>query len=310
MSSESIFDNLRALENDQLTFPNLEYNTVGNYLIVNAISSLSFKEIDAKIKLALTDFQLTLIDKKADAQHILICDGPELVDVEYNGAVDYQIEYQMKARDPYVPAEYSSNHILTENMVIAEIHPTPAEQLLDKINSTSVPENATVLSKGSYYVPQEQIDKLDKILANCPDCKDGFYYPLFGPPEPCQTCKKPLPKYKQEVDQFRNDFQNHLLVKLQNIDLNSITILSDTIPNDRWYINDTIGHDSLFEIASNTSAEAFATMFYGRIKSEIIRLVGNQSYVRLNFTDSSIILGYDGLRQAHIMQIVFNMERK
>ncbi len=22
----------------------------------------------------------------------------------------------------------------------------------------------------------------------CPDCKDGFYYPLVGPPEPCLTC--------------------------------------------------------------------------------------------------------------------------
>lgn len=22
----------------------------------------------------------------------------------------------------------------------------------------------------------------------CPDCKDGFYYPFVGPPEPCQTC--------------------------------------------------------------------------------------------------------------------------
>lgn len=23
---------------------------------------------------------------------------------------------------------------------------------------------------------------------SCPDCKDGFYYPLMGPKEPCQTC--------------------------------------------------------------------------------------------------------------------------
>lgn len=23
---------------------------------------------------------------------------------------------------------------------------------------------------------------------SCPDCKDGFYYPLIGPREPCQTC--------------------------------------------------------------------------------------------------------------------------
>ncbi len=24
---------------------------------------------------------------------------------------------------------------------------------------------------------------------SCPDCKDGFYYPFVGEPEPCQTCK-------------------------------------------------------------------------------------------------------------------------
>jgi len=23
----------------------------------------------------------------------------------------------------------------------------------------------------------------------CPDCKDGFYYPLVGPPEPCLACE-------------------------------------------------------------------------------------------------------------------------
>lgn len=27
----------------------------------------------------------------------------------------------------------------------------------------------------------------------CPDCKDGFYYPLIGPPEPCQTCQTVSP---------------------------------------------------------------------------------------------------------------------
>jgi len=26
---------------------------------------------------------------------------------------------------------------------------------------------------------------------SCPDCKDGFYYPLVGPPEPCQACATP-----------------------------------------------------------------------------------------------------------------------
>jgi len=28
---------------------------------------------------------------------------------------------------------------------------------------------------------------------SCPDCKDGFYYPFVGPPEPCQTCTSSTP---------------------------------------------------------------------------------------------------------------------
>ena len=35
--------------------------------------------------------------------------------------------------------------------------------------------------------------EVDKILVKtnngCPDCKDGFYYPLIGSPEPCRICK-------------------------------------------------------------------------------------------------------------------------
>lgn len=26
-------------------------------------------------------------------------------------------------------------------------------------------------------------------IRTCPDCSDGFYYPLTGPREPCRTCK-------------------------------------------------------------------------------------------------------------------------
>lgn len=39
-------------------------------------------------------------------------------------------------------------------------------------------------------------------LANpikCKDCKDGYYYPLVGSPEPCQTCSKPSECFIQDV---------------------------------------------------------------------------------------------------------------
>ena len=38
---------------------------------------------------------------------------------------------------------------------------------------------------------QNQIAEMcaNSVETICPDCKDGFYYPLVGKPEPCRTCK-------------------------------------------------------------------------------------------------------------------------
>ena len=152
-----IFQRLRSLENDQLTFLELELDNDYTNLIVSAVSSLSFEEIDSKIKLALNDFNLILSNKSEHAQHNLILDGPELIDVEFNGAVDFAIEYRMEAKTPgelFVPAEHASEEILTENAVLSDV------------------DHSFAYTKH-----------------NCPDCKDGFYYPLIGPPEPCRTCK-------------------------------------------------------------------------------------------------------------------------
>lgn len=33
----------------------------------------------------------------------------------------------------------------------------------------------------------------------CPDCKDGFYYPLIGPPENCQTCNLEKPQAEDRM---------------------------------------------------------------------------------------------------------------
>lgn len=35
---------------------------------------------------------------------------------------------------------------------------------------------------------QVEVQKVEPVN-KCPDCKDGFYYPLVGPKEPCPTCK-------------------------------------------------------------------------------------------------------------------------
>lgn len=42
-------------------------------------------------------------------------------------------------------------------------------------------------------LPKQLLDFLAKgaETSQCKDCKDGYYYPLLGPREACQTCKRP-----------------------------------------------------------------------------------------------------------------------
>lgn len=52
---------------------------------------------------------------------------------------------------------------------------------------------------------------IDKPIKNdCPDCKDGFYYPLIGEPEPCQTCKGEVCPEPPDSCSNCNDTNYHL----------------------------------------------------------------------------------------------------
>jgi len=46
--------------------------------------------------------------------------------------------------------------------------------------------------KTSIRVAKDSVDRfgksIERLKMTCPDCKDGFYYPLIGPPETCRTC--------------------------------------------------------------------------------------------------------------------------
>ena len=72
-----------------------------------------------------------------------------------DGAFEYEFNKVPKG-ELFIPAKYASEEIATENMVLSDI---------------------------------VKIDKVTITSHGCPDCKDGFYYPLTGPPEPCRTCK-------------------------------------------------------------------------------------------------------------------------
>ena len=50
----------------------------------------------------------------------------------------------------------------------------------------------------------------------CPDCKDGFYYPLIGPPEPCLTCQKSI--QIQPLGSFSHSFSPDSIYKDRLLD--------------------------------------------------------------------------------------------
>ena len=59
----------------------------------------------------------------------------------------------------------------------------------------------------------------------CSDCKDGFYYPFMGPPEPCQTCAKsiktqPLVSFSfSKVSGIYSNYRDYLLQSLHEMGL-------------------------------------------------------------------------------------------
>ncbi len=74
--------------------------------------------------------------------------------------------------------------------------PEETKQFLD---SLALPPNPDTGIKMEGYPGEYEAPK------GCPDCTDGFYTPLIGPREPCQTCK---PKEESNLDTFVQEVTN------------------------------------------------------------------------------------------------------
>ena len=111
-------------------------------------------DIDKLYICFITNLSLDRVDslfRKALEDFDLIKEGSDLPIRDVNGYGNGVIEYKF-------------NKILQSNN--GEIY-----EDIDRINEKAL--NAKVSTEKS----------------SCPDCKDGFYYPLIGSPEPCRTCK-------------------------------------------------------------------------------------------------------------------------
>ena len=147
MNSKNVFTVLRELESSKLYFPGIGYDD--NYLSIEARSILSIKELDKIIQFQLSKiFSLEFVDyiRSAPYPPLGVCKQELKLWDESEHLVNYTICYRMisKSNDGelFVPAKWATEGILKENMVVAAID----------------------------------------LANNCPDCKDGFYYPLFGDP--------------------------------------------------------------------------------------------------------------------------------
>jgi len=162
----NLLDKLNEIEG--VDFSSIEYETGRGNACLGMTTNLSFEELDPKVVKVFED-NCELLRMEAKSIHKMEANPNLLKDCHYR-------------HYPIYP--------LIDNF----------SQILDKVNTIPCPDNAEVLSEGNYYVPAKYAS--DEILTenavvadlpvknDCPDCKDGFYYPFVGPPEPCQTCKE------------------------------------------------------------------------------------------------------------------------
>ena len=68
-----------------------------------------------------------------------------------------------------------------------------------------------------------------KSVNGCPDCKDGFYYPLVGPKEPCLTCSSSVPSPDDSVPR--------LLVAWNNVPWGGSNPIKCPMPNNTGAIS-------------------------------------------------------------------------
>lgn len=72
--------------------------------------------------------------------------------------------------------------------VLNAIEAETAEILSGAIEANNLGELTREPTTATLDVTFEQNPTNKVYIGTCPDCKDGFYYPLFGPKEPCRTC--------------------------------------------------------------------------------------------------------------------------
>lgn len=182
---KSIFEKLRELEADDLWFPEIEHGIWD--LRIKATSYLKRADIDVRIREKLSDIYV-LENMRCESSQVLppTCFGGPWSEAE--------IEYYRKV--PLLTYYTFLYDIAKPSDGVSDLH--VGEKPWVPVNFDA--DNLALLN---------EVDQGD-----CPDCKDGFYYPFVGPREPCDTCNgtkmvavgKPPSLRPSTGDDLKDDF--------------------------------------------------------------------------------------------------------
>ncbi len=212
-------------------FSSIEYYPEGNACL-GVTTNLSFEELGPKVVKVLED-NCELLRREASSMRKMEANPNLLKDCHYRHYAIYPLLDNFSLDNAevlskgsfYIPAKYASYEILTENAVIADL----------------------------------------TVKNGCPDCKDGFYYPLIGSPEPCLTCNDdPDIKGTDSAQLIPSD-----IVPIMNFSHHMISTASEFDRQCRTAFNEMMGKDFLLILYSAEKLRPITIELYSQHSREI-----------------------------------------
>lgn len=290
----SVFKKLRELENDNLTFPEMEHGTWD--LRIEATSDLKGTVIDEMIREKLSDIYVL-----ENMQCKSFQDPPP---VFYNTNPyweDELKEWKEIPRHTYYTFLYDIAKVKPSNNVLPNF---------DADNLALLKENSVYMEK--FLADQGQED--------CTDCKDGFYYPFVGPRETCDTCNgtkmvtvgKPPALQPATGDDLKDDFGQYVSQMLEPIDLGGICKTSpytDFFTYEERDLKYCITETDMWG-SIKWDGNEFGRRFCEAVKVDILRLtpLAITKEVKLHFDFSTLRIEYNLMVRSYEMFIVYHMK--
>lgn len=254
----SVFETLRELEDDDLWFPEMEHGN--SDLRIEATSYLKGTAIDEMIRKKLSGIYVL--------ENMRCKSSQDMPPLPFNCEEEFE-RWKKIPRHTYYTFLYD----------IAKVKPS------DEVPDKHVGETP--------WVPVN-FDADNLALLNeagqedCPDCKDGFYYPFVGPREPCQTCQGKKPT----ADPCFADFNTEVFNRLSGWKIPGVTISRATRNRDNVHTFECRFTDERLKGLA-PSPDLFAEDFCDGMKAELINHIGSCTNMKLLFDYSTLIIEYN-----------------